>query len=151
MKKAAREAFEFIHVEVSQDCKCLFFCCELGFHGGDMGHFSSQCAIISQDAVGAPRSIALMSEFISCCGAPAAPEDPPFCNTPDERWRKESECGCLQARISYIFPFFYFKILLRHQHRSTVKSGRVRSRTPSIKRDVESCIEVSQQSQNSFC
>lgn len=35
-------------------------------------------AIISQDAVGAPRSIALMSEFISCCRAPAAPEDPPF-------------------------------------------------------------------------
>lgn len=26
-------------------------------------------AIISQDAVGAPRSIALKSEFISCCSA----------------------------------------------------------------------------------
>lgn len=45
-------------------------------------------AIISQDAVGAPRSIALMSEFISCCSA-ATPEDPPFCNIPVglvEKW-----------------------------------------------------------------
>lgn len=41
-------------------------------------------AVISQDAVGAPRSLALMSEFISCCSAPAAPEDPPFCNIPNE-------------------------------------------------------------------
>lgn len=47
-------------------------------------------AIISQDAVGAPRSIALMSEFISCCSAPAAPKDPPFCNIPDEDQRKVS-------------------------------------------------------------
>lgn len=44
-------------------------------------------AIISQDAVGAPRSTALMSKFISCCSASAAPEDPPFCNVPDEDWR----------------------------------------------------------------
>lgn len=48
-------------------------------------------AIISQDAVGAPRSIALMSEFISCCSAPATPEDPPFCNSPDEDWRNVSQ------------------------------------------------------------
>lgn len=41
-------------------------------------------AIISQDAIGAPRSLALMSEFISCCSAPATPEDPPFCNMPDD-------------------------------------------------------------------
>lgn len=48
-------------------------------------------AIISQDAAGAPRSIALLSEFISCCSAPAAPEDPPFCNIPDEDWRNVSQ------------------------------------------------------------
>lgn len=49
-------------------------------------------AVISQDAVGgAPRSTALMSEFISCCSAPAAPEDPPFCNIPDEVWRNVSQ------------------------------------------------------------
>lgn len=59
-------------------------------------------AIISQDAVGAPRSTALMSEFISCCSAPAAPEDPPFCNIPDEDCRNVSQFSghCLQVWIS---------------------------------------------------
>lgn len=41
-------------------------------------------AIISQDAVGTLRSTALMSKFISCCSASAAPEDPPFCKVPDK-------------------------------------------------------------------
>lgn len=49
--------------------------------------------IISQDVVGAPRSIAVMSEFISCCSALAAPEDPPFCNIPYENWRNVSYVG----------------------------------------------------------
>lgn len=56
-------------------------------------------AIISQDAVWAPRSIALMSEFISCCSAPAAPEDPPFCNSPDEDWRNVSQFTAHYSRV----------------------------------------------------
>lgn len=61
----------------------------LGFQGVTWV-ISLLSAIISQAAVGAPRSIALMSEFISCCSSPAAPEDPPFCNIFDEDWRNVS-------------------------------------------------------------
>ena len=51
-------------------------------------------AIISQDAVAAPKSIALMSEFISCCSVPQAPEDPPFCKIPGEDRSVSIICKC---------------------------------------------------------
>lgn len=41
----------------------------------------------------APRSMALMSEFISCWSVAAAPDDPPFCNIPDEDQRHVSQLG----------------------------------------------------------
>ena len=71
-------------------------------------------AIISQDAVGAPRSTALMSEFISCCSAPAAPEDPPFCSIPDEDWGNVSQftdhVWCLLTLPNWFHGFKLFRI-----------------------------------------
>lgn len=73
----------------------------MDFHGGVTRVISLLSAIISQDAVWAPRSIALMSEFISCCRAPAAPEDPPFCNIPDADQRSVSQftTHCLRVWV----------------------------------------------------
>lgn len=62
-------------------------------------------AIISQDAVEAPRSIALMSEFISCWSAPAAP-DPPFSNIPDKNW--SNPCHFPISYLKWVFSCFRF-------------------------------------------
>lgn len=65
-------------------------------------------AIISQDAVEAPRSIALMSEFISCWSAPAAP-DPPFSNIPDKNWSNPCHFPISYLKLWVVFFFVFLE------------------------------------------
>lgn len=90
-------------------------------------------AMISQDAVGAPRSRALVSEFISRFCALAAPEDPPFCNIPDRDWEKcglsltlyfLTESSCFLTMCPLISPIvIYCRILRNEQKMSLSKLG----------------------------